>query len=633
MHRRQGRIALVAAAVAAIVAAAAAGRAVAGEAGGTSVGEEGAVLPPVVVSATRVEQPLEEVGSAVTVISGEELRRRGIDFVADALEEVPGLSTPRSGTRGKTTSIHIRGADSEQTLVLVDGVRMNPSVGGRFDLGAFRTDNVERIEVIRGPQSVLYGSDAIGGVVNIITRGGRGPLSAAASAAGGNYDTYEVSAGLAGGGSRLGGSLEVSRFSTDNRFPNDDFDVNTASGRLDGRVGERLTLGLTVRASDAETGLPGQVRIAPNLVDRQEDEVLVVGASAELQTTERWRQRLALGYNDQELRFRSAFGTAVTETDLRSVEWVHTVELPWSLTWLVGGEYRAEDGKAAGVDSTLYTRAAFTQLQATAFDDRLFLTAGTRLDDGTQFDTEVSPKVSGALLVPETGTRLHASWGEGIRGPTLVDLFFPGFDDGSGTLLFPGNPDLEPERSTGWDVGVEQRVGAATADVTFFRNDFRDLIVLEQTAPFAPVNLGRAHSYGVESTLGVRPARWIDLEARYTYLVARDDETGDLLLRRPRNQASVAATVRPLRHASATASVLYVGERRDNTFEVGSTPRTFGGYTRVDLSARYRIPELAGFRAVELFGRVENLLDREYEEVAGFPALGINVLAGVRGTF
>ncbi len=630
MLRAGGRIALVAAAVAAAVAGAGAGRGWAGEADG---GEEGAVLPPVVVTATRVEQPVEEVGSAVTVITGESLRRRGIEFVADALDEVPGVTVPRSGTRGKTASVHIRGADSEQTLVLIDGVRMNPSVGGRFELSAFRTDNIERIEVIRGPQSVLYGSDAIGGVVNIITRGGRGPLSATASAAGGNYDTYEVSAGVSGGGRRLGGSLEVSRFSTGNRFPNDDFDVNTATGRLDGRVGERLTLGLTFRASDAETGAPGQVRIAPSLVDRQEDEVLVVGVSAEHRTTDRWRQRLALGYNDQELRFRTASSTDVTESDLRSVEWVHTVDLPWSLTWLLGGEYRAEEGKGAGVDATLYTRAAFTQLQATAFEDRLFLTAGARLDDGTQFDTEVSPKVSGALLVPESGTRLHASWGQGIRGATLIDLFFPGFDDGSGNLLFPGNPDLEPEHSTGWDAGVEQRVGAVTADVTFFRNDFRDLIILGQTAPFAPVNVGQAHSYGVESSLGVRPARWIDLEAEYTYLVARDDVTGDPLLRRPRNQGSAAVTVRPLRHASATASLLYVGERRDSTFEVGSTPRTFGGYTRVDLSARYRIPDVAGLRAVELFGRVENLLDREYEEVAGFPALGINFLAGLRGTF
>lgn len=618
------------AAVAAALAVGVGGPAVAGEAGD----DEAVSIPPVVVTATRLEQPVEHVGSAVTVITGESLRRRGIEFVADALDEVPGVTVPRSGTRGKISSVFIRGADSEQTLVLIDGVRMNGSVGGRFELGSFRTDNIERIEVIRGPQSVLYGSDAIGGVVNIITRQGRGPLGASASVAGGNYDTYEVAAGLAGGGRTVGGSLEVSRYATDNRFENDDFEVSTASGRLDGRAGERLTLGLTFRASDAETGAPGQVRIAPSLVDRQEDEVLVLGATAELRTTDRWRQRLAFGYNDQELRFRTATETSVTESDLRSVEWVHIFALPAAIDLLVGGEYREEAGRGSGVDATLYTRAAFAQVQVAAFDDRLFLQGGARLDDGTQLDTEVSPKVAAAWLVPDTGTRLHASWGRGIRGGTLIDLFFPGFDFG-GVLLFPGNPDLEPERSTGWDVGVEQRAlgDRVTADVTFFRNDFRDLIVLAPTSPFAPINVGQAHSYGVESSLGVRPLRRVDVAARHTYLVARDDDTGDRLLRRPRHQAALDVTVRPVERGTATASVLYVGDRRDSTFELGSTPRTYGGYTRVDLSARYRWPVARVLRAIELFGRVENLLDREYEEVAGFPALGANVLVGLRGTF
>jgi vitamin B12 transporter len=595
-------------------------------------GGESARLEPVVITATRVEQPVSQVGSAVTVITGEELRRRGIEFVADALQEVPGLTVPRAGTRGKATSLFLRGANSNQTLVLIDGVRVNDPVNGGFDFGALGTDNIERIEVIRGPQSPLYGSDAIGGVVNIITRRGRGPVSATVTGLAGNYHTFDVGGSVRGGTEQIGGTLDASRFKTDNRFVNDSLKVDTVSARIDARPADRFLVTATLRHVDAEGGTPGQAFIALAPADRQDTLLNALAVTAELRTTSIWTQRLSLGRTDQSLNATLPSIPLVSRADSvrHSIEWVHTLTPIRALSLVAGGEYRVEDGHSEDnsgnvIDADLVTRAFFAQAQLAPFGERLFLQGGARLDDGTRIDTEVTPKVAAALLVPETGTRLHASWGKGIKAPTIVDLFFPGF----------GNPDLDPERVTGWDAGVDQRFWGdrVQVGVLFFRNDFRDLIVFSPTLSI-PVNVGRAHSDGIESSVTVRPAVWMDVAAAYTYLVAINDDARTLLLKRPRHQGSAQVTVRPIGPASVTVSGLYVGDRLDNPFAFPAVPSSQQGeYFRLDASATYRLPRLPGFRSLELLGRVENILDRKYEEVAGFPALGTNFLAGVRGTF
>jgi vitamin B12 transporter len=538
---------------------------------------------------------------------------------------------PRSGTRGKATSLFLRGANRNQTLVLIDGVRANDPVNGGFDFGALGTDNIERIEVIRGPQSPLYGSDAIGGVVNVITRRGRGPVSATVTGLAGNYHTFDVGGSVRGGTEQIGGTLDASRFKTNNRFVNDGLRVDTVSGRIDARLADRLSATATLRRIDSEGGTPGQVLIALAPADRQDTLLNAVGVTAELRTTSIWTQRLSLGRTDQSLNATQPSSGFVSRADSvrHSIEWVHTLTPIRALSLVAGGEYRVEDGHSEDnfgsvIDADLVTRALFAQVQLVTLGERLFFQGGARLDDGTRLDTEVTPRVAAALLVPETGTRLHASWGQGIKAPTIVDLFFPGF----------GNPDLGPERVTGWDAGIDQRLWGDRfqVGVTFFRNDFRDLIVFSPTL-FIPVNVGHAHSDGVESTLNLRPAEWVDAAVSYTHLVATNDDTQALLLRRPRNQGSANVTLRPVAPASVTVSGLYVGDRRDSTFAPGSQPRTQGEFFRLDASATYRLPRVPGFRSLELLGRVENILDRKYEEVAGFPALGTNFLAGVRGTF
>jgi vitamin B12 transporter len=636
--QRGGRWAAAALVAGAIVSVAGVTRAgEAAPAGEPTAGEEPIRTEPVVVTATRIEQPVSQVGSSVTVIQGEDLRRRGVEFLPDALREVPGLTVAQNGARGKQASIFLRGANSDQTLVLVDGVRINDPVGGAVDLGFLGTDNIERIEVVRGPQSTLYGSDAMGGVVNIITRRGDSGLTGSAEALAGNYDTYRLGAAARGGTDAFGASVEASRLDTDNRYENDDFAATALSARLDGRAGDRLSLTFSVRRTDSETGVRGSAFFPPpELADRQESDLLSSALSAELRTTSAWTQRLTLGWTGLDQRFRSPTSSSDRKSIVRSIEWVHTVRPAEPLTLLAGAEYRVEDGdfqNSTGTDiaASLYTRALFARAELTPVRDRLVLEAGARLDDATRVDEEVSPRVAGALLVPESGTRVHASWGKAIKAPTLLDLYFPGLDVPGLGIVFTGNPDLEPERSRGWDAGVTQQLlgRRVEADVTFFRNDFRDLIVNAQTLPFESVNVGRARTYGVESSLLVRPTGRLDLAATYTYLEARDEDTETQLLRRPRNQGSTTVTVRPLAAASLSLTGLYIGPRRDF---LATNTGYIGGYFRLDAAATYRLP-LRGRIGAELLARVENLLDREYEDVAGFPALRANVLAGARVTF
>ncbi|HWP34210.1 MAG TPA: TonB-dependent receptor, partial [Thermodesulfobacteriota bacterium] len=597
----------------------------AGREAGAATPEPGgppARLEPVVVTATRIEQPASQLGSSVTVISGEELRQRGIVFVSDALQEVPGATAPRSGTRGKLTSLFLRGANSNQTVVLIDGVRVNDPVGGGFDFSSLTTDDVERIEVIRGPQSTLYGSEAIGGVVNIVTRRGRGPVRTTVAGHGGNFGTWRLGAAIEGGNDLLSGSVEGSRFETANRFENDDFRIGTLSGRLGARLADGLSATAVFRRSAAEGGIPGQVAFGPPaLTDRQATELAVGALDLDYRTTPIWRQRLSLARTDRALEFTSGGFTSVTESVRRAVEWVHTLTPLPALSLVAGGEYRSEAGSGF-VAARRVERALFALAEVRALGERLFVQGGARLDDGTAIRSELSPKIAGAFLLPATGTRLHASWGEGIKAPTILDLFFPGFS----------NPALVPERSTGWDAGVDQQLWSQRVELgaTYFRNDFRDLIVFDP-ALLIPVNVGRAHSSGVETTLTLRPAGWLEAGLAYTYLVARDDETGARLLRRPRHQGSARITVRPVAGGAATLSGLYVGSRRD--VFAGGAAAELGGYVRLDASATYRLARVPGVRSLELLGRVENLLDREYQEVAGFPALGTSLLAGVRGTF
>ena len=596
---------------------------------------------PVVVTATRSEERLERIGASVTVIPGEVLEAQEYRTVEEALRAVPGLDVQRSGSSGKLTTIRIRGAGPTQIQVLVDGVRVKSTTTGDFDFADLTVDAIERIEVVRGPQSTAYGADAIGGVVHVITKRGRGAPSAWVDVEGGSYGTHRERAGASGAVGPWSFSLGVSRLDSDGQFRNDEHALTSLSGRVAYALPGGGELALGGRYSDGHRGLPFKTVFPTFDPDREQDDRLAL-LSLE------WRQKWAPWYEhalrasllEELLTFRDRPDPGETGPGFRSditsgrreVEWLNQFHLGTLDTVTVGLEYRNEEGTNKGTFSrTTDTWSIHVQNQLRLLD-RLFVTAGVRRDDNSAFGGETTGRVALSYLLKETDSRLKASWGQGFRAPTFNELFYP--------ATFPpcpafGNPRLQPEKSESWDAGVEQEFLARRVRVgaTYFRNDFRNLI---ETALIDPVNfcfqarnVGRARTQGVEAEASVTPAEGLLLGAAYTYTDTEDRATGLPLRRFPKHRLALSGSYEPLPGLSLAVEVHVVGSQ----LEAPGQPRN-DGYTVVNAAAAYRLPWTWGpLSSIVLHLKATNLFNESYAETQGFPALGTQVIAGLRATF
>ncbi len=627
-------------------------------------------LEPVVVTATKIETAAERLGAAVTVITEEDIERYRWQTVGDALQHVPGLVIQQSGGFGKTTAIRIRGASPQQVQVLVDGVRVKSPTAGVAELTDISIDQIERIEVVRGPQSTIYGADAIGGVVNIITRRGRGPFSPYASVELGNYDTHRERAGFSGSLGILDYSLGGAWFESggrstfegvSGRLRNDGSEQGAVSSRLGLALPRDGHLGLSLRFTSTASELPfdGLTPTAqspffvldPNA--EQLSETLTVALEWTHKPVPWFELRARHGQFWNWLTFRDPatpadaaagnldllFGETRSQIDVkrRETELVTAWHAGKWNTLTLGGEYRTESGtidSTSGgfptrVDERLHTGSGFVQDELRLFD-RLILSGGRRWDDHSSFGSVATDRASAVFLVRETGSKLRGTWGEGFRAPTINDLFFPQF----------GNPDLKPERSESWDIGVDQRLwrDRVRLGITYFDNRFRDLIVFDPSAvppacpPDAifgcPVNIGRARTKGVEVAAAVDLLETLTVSGSYTYTDSKDLDTGDPLPRFPRHRYTAGLTWAPLQALSLFTEAQVVSSH----FERGR-PRN-SGYHRIDLGGAWRIVQRRGAApALDLTVRLNNVTDQDYMEVLGFPALGINVLAGLQARY
>jgi len=591
-------------------------------------------LEPVVVTATRIEEPLERIGASVSVITEEEIEARQYRSVAEALRTVPGLDVQQSGSPGRLTTVRIRGAGAGQIQVLIDGVRVKSTTSGDFDFADLTTDDVERIEVVRGPQSTLYGADAIGGVINIITKKGRGRPSGFAQVEAGNFDTFRERAGVSGAVGPWDFSLGVSRLDFGGQFRNDEHSNTTVNGRVGLALPNRGQLSLIGRFTDAHRGIPFRTVFPDFDRNREQDDTLFLLSGQWRQPWTAWYEhQLTLSTFGSELIFRDPpdpgeAGPGIeSEIDIRrrEVDWLHHVHLGKLDTVTLGLELREEEGTIREAFSkSITTRAAWLQNELRLFD-RFFLTAGVRHDDNSAFGEETTFRAAVSYLLKATGTRLKGSFAEGFRAPTLNDLFFPGF----------GNPDLRPEQSESWDAGFEQRFwqNRIRLGATYFRNTFKDLIqvvlVDPETFLFAPVNVARARTQGVEVEGSIEPVDRLLLQVAYTHTDTEDLATGKPLRRFAPNKWSLSGSYEPLTGLVLTAQAFIVSSQFESQ-ALGRNP----GYTRVDAGLTYRLPwRRWPLRDLELSAKVQNLFDEEFEEVKGFPALGTHYVFGLRGTF
>jgi outer membrane cobalamin receptor len=641
-----------------------------------------AVSESVVVSAAQTEIPLSHASASVTLIDAEELKQRQLHSVADALRSVPGMAVTSAGGHGAVTSVFPRGGESNYTLVFIDGVQVN-EFGGQFDFAHLSTDSIERIEVVRGPQSALFGSNAIGGVVRIVTRRG-GPLRGSASLEGGSFGTSRATA--SGSGSRgsweWGGSAE--RLASDGMngrrtaggepIVNDDYARHSASATAGWRGDDRAALRADLRFAEDERGFPGPYGSDPigefpgiDSVSRGRSDRWHAALSGTLPSGERVTTHAQVGYNRVEGHFNSPFGPSASASRRVTVRAQSDMALATGLDASAGIDFLAERA-----DSTFITGESFQAIpverRVTGYfaearwnsRQRLFVTAGVRLDDIHRAALEgnpstfsprpampaesiisTNPKISAAWFVrPQPGwhTRIRAAAGTGIRPPD-------GFE-----LAFTDNPSLQPERSTSVEAGIEQALasGRLLLEATAFANEYDDLIVavgsFRQSSRYRTDNISNARARGLELAASSRArlsaGRPLDLDARiaYTFLdtevraVDRGNDApppftvGDALIRRPRHQVAIDLALN-----TGRAGVFVHGGARGRVLDIEPTLGTFGGlfqasgYSVWNAGASWRV-----LRNLEVFGRVDNILDRQYEEVLGFPALGRAAIAGLR---
>jgi vitamin B12 transporter len=612
-----------------------------------------------VITATRIPTPAAEVASDIAVITRDEIERRQLRTLGEALQTLTGLSVVRSGGPGKTAAVFSRGTNANHTLVLIDGIQANdPSTtDGRTDFGGIDIADVDRIEVLYGSQGTLYGSDAIGAVIDIITRSGKGPLSGRAMFEGGSYGTFRQSAGVTGAAGRFDYAVNLQHArvaglsATDARFTppratndKDPSETTTLSTKLGLQATDALRFDLTARHVRAEDALDLNTSInqsdndshdrAENSFVRAAAKLATFGGAAEhaLGVAYTRHDRLTIdspdpinpfdSLRDAELGTRLKFDL---KTDLRV--------LPAQIV-TVGIETTEETADsnlvsqslfgpfASSASASLRDSAAYVQDQL-SLDGRWFGTLGARLDQHETFGRAFTWRVAAARLFPGSGTKLRGSAGTGFKAPTVFQLFATSI---SNFGVFRGNPDLQPERSRSWDAGIDQTLfgGRATLGIGYFETDVRNLIVGTATQN---VNIGRAAISGFEVSASAELTDTIRANAAYTFLRARNATTGAELLRRPRHKATGAVTWRPDRDWQVTGDALFVGRRSDVDALTFAT-RRFSSYLVFGLAASYDLTA-----NVSLFGRIDNVLDRDYEDPDGFVQPGRGVYVGARARF
>jgi len=683
-----------------------------------------AIENSIVVSATRTEARSDETPANAFVISANEMARAQRINLFDALRLSPGVTVAQMGRRGGMTSLFVRGGESDYTKVLIDGAPANDA-GGLYDFADLTADNAARVELIRGSQSAIYGSDAMTGVLQLFThRGSTSVPEFEFAGEGGSFAFNRQFTRLSGSNGAFDYSASFTRLSDNGRDRNDDYQNRIASTNLGYAINSRMQMRLTARSENSGLGAPGATAsFYPDPDERAKRRRITTGLRLDDQTTKGWRQSLSFAYSESDLLSFDPVAQDLTRPDTPPISQPFSqinsggvggdrsdyfnnhyrrrgaryqtdlADLPYlkGHFFTAGLEYEEEravfDSGFAGLNRVAPTRknaGAFIQDQF-AYTSRLAINVGVRVENnrasvpdglsmtlndlGAQpypskvgFGTEVMPKIGALLLIRRAGlqsqkgpTRLRVNYGEGIKAPTMLEAFSQNF-------FLLGNPELRPERSRNFDIGLEQFFWSDHLRIegVYFKNRFLDQIafIADPSTFGGPVKLAngrvtnfinndRATAEGFEFSVSTRPNRWLRFDGNYTLLdtnldaasdvldsatqtLIRNPEIGLPLDRRPRNSGS-ASIVFTGERLTANLDGFFIGKRRDfdpalfSRFDLQGRPIYNGGYTKLDLAGSYRFNSLVSF-----FGRIENLLNQDYQEVLGYPAYRLNFSAGMR---
>ena len=606
-----------------------------------TAGSDVRTLDPVVVSATKTPISLRQVTSAVEVLTEQDFTRRKVKTLLEVLRLSPGVAVFQNGGPGGRANVRIRGGSASQTLVLIDGAIVNSATVGEFNFANLTVDNVEKIEIVRGAQSTLWGSDAMGGVINVTTKRGRGPLKAGGFFEYGSFNTLREGGHVSGGKGPVDFSLTLSRWDT----------TGISQSNYRRGASERDAYRNWQASSRVGVALPSDGRLDVNFrwwnssinIDyppadirglRNDSEQFIFSGTYRQPLTDWWTHALTLSRSHNALLNDSGAASNTIPVLANRIESQHDFRLNQYVTLTMGYQFREQTGENEGgfspfPEKIVSSHAGFSQVQLSLVD-RFFATAGVRHDGYNTFGDATTYRVTGGYLIKETNTKLRGSYATGFRAPLINELFFPDY----------GNPDVRPEKSQSFDVGVDQTLFADGVKISggYFWNRYRDRIgtirgescALLSTWRSCAGNLGSGKSQGWEVGVDLVLARdqpWmkhLELKGHYTMTLTRNLVTGTRFARWPVDQASLSVHYQPIDPLSMTLDFRFVGSQNDKDMAQNDTQR-LGSFDVLNLAVTYDVSE-----RIEAYVRVDNLLDEEYEEILFYGTPGRSIFGGVR---
>ncbi len=596
-------------------------------------GNAAITLQETVVTASRIEEPLKYSPDSVTIVTAEEIQKKGKITVIDVLKDIPGVSITQYGAPGGSTSIYTRGTNNAHTLVMIDGVRIGDPMAtdGKMSIADLSTDNIEKIEMVRGAQSVLYGSDAIGGIVNIITKKGRGKPRFYLSFEGGSLETFREKTGVSGSTDRINYAASVSRLDAKcvsraeedlGNTERDYYHDTNISGRIDGRIGETAGIGLSIRHSASSMDLDADPVADADKV--QDTEMTSISTQFDQDISEWWQHVIKLGITDTEREYKKD-GTFEDKYNgrIKVASWQHNFFIGDIDTITTGFDYQEETGDNTSIygnikEESVNTRAYFIQNKLTPFKGFSF-TLGVRHDDHQTFGGKDNYKASIAYLYEKTETKIRGSYGTGFHAPSLYQLYSS-----------YGDLNLRPEESKGYDVGIDQELfdKKVLLSVTYFHTRIEDLIEWNWDT-WKYYNIGEIQTEGWETSISVKPLAWLSFYAHHTYTEAKDETAGSAnegryLIYRSKHTGGASLNIKPLEKVNVNLNLQYTGKRYHNTDNSIEMP----AYTLFNLAASYDVTD-----RLRIYGRVENLTDKKYQSVYQYGEPGVGFYGGIEVTF
>jgi vitamin B12 transporter len=595
------------------------------------------LLNEVVITATKTETPVIELGNSVTVITSKQIEESKKQDVIELLNTVPGITIVQSGGPGQLASIFFRGANSNHTLVLIDGITVNDpaSTDNAFDFSNLFIDDIEKIEVIRGPQSTLYGSDAIAGVINIITKKGTKENNFSVSTEGGTYNTWKGNIFASGTLENLNYYADAGRYTTDGfsaadknlgNTEKDGYQNNNCELRLGYKFTNYLSLDFISKYLKDKVYLDQPGFDDDFYSSSSEETVLKLQANLNL-FDGFWDNTFSVShYRDYRIYSNEYVSYLNSNYDGYNdkFEWQNNFKLDEQNTVIAGFEVAQDKAvvNEALSEDKVTNKGVYLQEQSKFFNS-LFTTIGVRYDYNEKFGSEVTYKFSPAYIIRETGTKLRASVGTGFKAPSLYDLY----------AQYYGNANLKPEKSTGFDAGVDQYLlnDKLTVSLSYFYNSFKDLIGYD-TVTYQSINIEKAESKGVETSIKFNAPYNIEMNLNYTYTNTKDlsdntTDNGKALLRRPKNKLSFNTNIPVIENLNVFVEVIYTGKYDDISY-LTYDRITMPDYTLFNAAVTEQL-----LKNLDLYIRFENIFNKQYEQVSGYGTAGFSIYVGFKFKF